>query len=274
MNAAASAICIGYTHFLKTTDVVSAPKSTFTKYRSVVRMYRISLCEDNAKDRAWICTALEQIFAEQGEPYLLDEYVSGKVFCFSSKPYSYDIAIFDVEMEGMDGIEAAKRLREKDSSVKIIFTTAHKEAVFSSFYAEPLQYLLKPLKFSTFRDTILKAINRIQQNIGQMYSFSFDNTTYFVPLSEIMYFESNARTIEIVTVKKRYLFYGKLRDLETQPELAGFIRCYQSYLVNPEYIRNLASTVVLRNGTELPISRGKAKTVKEQFMRYLSEKKL
>ena len=237
-----------------------------------VNMYRIALCENNDDDKKWIKTLLDRISTEQNIPYLLSEYSSAEIFLNHMQPFLYDIAIFDVEMNKISGIEAAKRLRDMDKNVKIIFTTVHADNVFSSFYAEPLHFFIKPVKYEAFQEVFMKAIESIKRTQNNVFAFSFNNVIYSVPVSEIIYFESNKRVITIITARERFNVYGKLNNFENQKQLSYFIRCSHSYLVNPEYIKTISNnSVVLANGESLPISRGKVKIIKEQFMQYISE---
>ena len=234
-------------------------------------MYQIALCENDKEDRQWMKDLLDRAFQEFKMPYYLTEYSSGEQFLQYMHPYVYDIVIFDIEMNKISGIEAAKRLRDVDKKVKIIFNTVHKENVFSSFYAEPLHYFIKPVKYENLKEILEKAIQDIKEKENRLFIFRFNNLLYSIPVSDIMYFESQKRVVNVVTVKESFSFYGKLDELETQDILRHFIRSAQSFLVNPEYIKAISNTnILLINSDSLPVSRGKYKQIKEQFMRYIT----
>ncbi len=58
---------------------------------------------------------------------------------------NYDILFLDIDMDGMNGIETAKILREKDKNVKIIYVTSYAEYVNYAFAVHAFAYLLKPV---------------------------------------------------------------------------------------------------------------------------------
>lgn len=234
-------------------------------------MYQIALCENDREDLQRIKTLLERASRELQFSYQLTDYSSGEQFLNFMRPYLYDIAVFDIEMNKISGIEAAKKLRDVDKKVKIIFTTIHKENVFSSFYAEPLQYFIKPVKYEEFKEILLKATEDIRARKSQVFAFCFNNLLYSVPISDILYFESRKRIVNVVTISETLSFYGKLDELENQALLHSFIRCSQSFLINPEYIKTISNTAVtLSNSKVLPVSRGKYKQIKEHFMKHVA----
>ena len=234
-------------------------------------MYRIALCENNEQDRMIISSYLEKRFFELASAYQLSEFESGESFLENMEPYRFDIAIFDVEMEKISGIRAARALRDMDKKVVIIFTSVHTESVFSSFYAEPLNYMVKPISYGEFRQVLDLGLQKIDQVGKASFTYTSANALFSVPVSRILYFESDKRVITVKMADGSDSFYGKLSEVEKTPVLSSFLRCYQSYLVNPDCIYRITnSTVVLKNGEELPISRGKAKLIKSLYMDYIS----
>ena len=234
-------------------------------------MYRIALCEDSAADRERVESYLQQVFGELRLPYSLDCFASAELFFGKTSPHMFDIVIFDVELGLMDGITASRTLRAHDKGVIIAFTSSHPEYVFSSFSAEPLNYLLKPIRYPDLYGLIEASVRRIDESRRSVFGFEMRGVLYGLPVNEIRYFESNARIIRVVTDTAEYSFYGKLDDIAGDPKLASFIRCHKSYLVNPAFVQEVTGTAVkISSGDLIPVSRGNAKRVKAEFAGYLS----
>ncbi len=234
-------------------------------------MYRLCICDDKAKCRDFVRLELASFFTSLGEEYSLDEYVSGDEFLFHLRPGYYDIVFFDVEMTGTNGIDAARRFRGIDKNVVIIFTSAHKESVFSGFLAEPLTFLTKPLRSAELHDALTRALQQVRHSRGKKFIYKADKTTNVLPVRDILYLESSARVVEIVTQTGRFPFYGRLSSAQEDPALGSFLRCHQSFLVNPDYIMKISGTeIVLSTGESIPIRRGSAHELREQFMAYLT----
>ena len=234
-------------------------------------MYRISICDDKAKCRLFVCDELRAFFARTGDEYTVDEFVSGDEFLFHLKPGYYDVVFFDVEMDGTNGIDTARRLRGIDKNVVIIFTRAHRESVFEGFLAEPLTFLTKPLLSHELQEALARAMQQVQRSRKKKFVYTVNKTTNVLPVRDILYLESRGRVVELVTLGGRIPFYGRLDIAQSDPSLSGFLRCHQSYLVNPDYIMEIRGTeILLTSGEAVPIRRGAARELRQQFMSYLS----
>ncbi len=234
-------------------------------------MYRIALCEDNDDDRAATKAALARVMDGAGLSYSVADFWSGEEFVFHCKPYMFDIVLFDVKMRRVSGIEAAKQLRESDRSAEIIFLTTYSDYVFSSFEAEPIRYLIKPLEYERFHEAMEKAIQKVDEKSRHCYFISFGNTTYCIPVNDIKYFSSEGRIVDAHCASGEYSFYAKLDEVEQTELLSGFLRCHQSLLVNPDHIRRITTeSITLFSGENLPVSRVRAKAIKDSFFKRIS----
>lgn len=235
-------------------------------------MYTIAICEDRDDDRKRTRENLDRYFEECHGSYKLHSYWSGEEFIRHMQAYKYDLAIFDIEMLAINGIEAAKKLREIDKSVIIIFVSAHADMVFSSFSAEPLHFLVKPLEYLPFKAIMDRVTQKIEESKEECFVASFNGVISRIPIKEIVFFESLGRIVKTQTVNEAYRSYAKLGDIEKSFEKKGFIRCHQSFLVNPVFIQRLEKDQLhLMTGKTICISRARLKGVKEKFMAYIGE---
>lgn len=76
----------------------------------------------------------------------------------SAKQHAYDVAFLDVEMPGMNGIELAKKLKECNEAVNIIFVTAYAEYATEAFSIYASGYLMKPLE----KEAVEKAFENLR----------------------------------------------------------------------------------------------------------------
>lgn len=235
-------------------------------------MYRIAICEDNRQDLKQLLALIEFFFASIGKNFSCTEYSNGEIFLRNAKPFYYDIIFFDIEMHKLNGIQTAQIFRESDPNTCIIFTTSYPQHVFSSFSVEPLQYLIKPLKQKDVEAALKHAVQKIENLQSNCFIVSSQGAVLSVPVHEVYYFESNLRTINIQTCKEQLSFYGKLNHIEKNDLLQAFIRCHQSYLVNPTYIRQFRKDgIFLTNGVQLPVSKSRYEHARSLFMNYIEE---
>lgn len=82
------------------------------------------------------------------------------------KDTGIDIAVLDIEMPGMNGIELAKHIRNKNPKSVIIFITAYDKFDYAieAMYVKAFDYLLKPWKEDRLIDLIERAIVNIGKN--------------------------------------------------------------------------------------------------------------
>jgi DNA-binding LytR/AlgR family response regulator len=88
-----------------------------------------------------------------------------------------------------------------------------------------------------------------------------------VPLSDILYFESDKRVLNVYTKNEVISFYEKLDNVEAELKEKDFIRTHQSYLVNAQKIKSVSKdAVLLANGVSLPVSKSRASKVKDAYL--------
>lgn len=81
--------------------------------------------------------------------------------CDEAKP---DIALLDIEMPGMNGIELAKYIKEKNTECIIIFITAYDrfDYAIEAMHIKAFDYLLKPWKEEKLCELINTAIENVR----------------------------------------------------------------------------------------------------------------
>ena len=149
-------------------------------------------------------------------------------------------------------METAKKLREFDDSIIIVFVTGYTEYVFDGYSVGALDYIVKPVVM----ERLMELLHRIRVKMEQELTFAFQNAegTWRFRQQEILYFFSDKRKCTLVTQKGTYAFYAKLDDIEkTLGE--RFVRIHQRYLVNPVWVDYLGNDSILVGKEKLPCSR-------------------
>lgn len=74
-----------------------------------------------------------------------------------AKSHSVDTAFLDIEMPVMNGIELAKKLKEINRNIRIIFVTAYGQYALDAFGVNAIGYLLKPYTSEDVEKELTKA---------------------------------------------------------------------------------------------------------------------
>lgn len=220
-----------------------------------------------------------------------DEEVIGKELCGMVKKYAkessvsvftdgasllqengFDIVFLDIGMDGMNGMEVARRLREESRHVIIIFVTALKEYVFDSFEVGAFWYLLKPFEEEKLKLVLGRATEEWERNHAGKEKQIFvrtKNKNYVLPVRDILYLENQKRKILIHTRKEQITIYGTMAKME-EALGNGFYRCHRGYLVNFAYVAGYESeSIRLINNETIYLARNKYQDFVMQYMRYL-----
>ncbi|MGN0345875.1 MAG: LytR/AlgR family response regulator transcription factor, partial [Lachnospiraceae bacterium] len=112
----------------------------------------IAVVDDEKTIRGHISALIE----EQQPGSCIEAYATGEELLASGK--RFDIVFLDIQMEGMNGIEAARSLRERQGDTVLIFITGIKEYVFDALDLYAFQYLLKPIDEDKFAEVLERAV--------------------------------------------------------------------------------------------------------------------
>ncbi len=231
-------------------------------------MLNIAICDDDLI----FASRVETILLEISKLRLIDmdievysdgcelwnEVSSGKVF---------DLLYLDIEMIQLNGIDVAKRIRENNTSVIIIYISSYENYFIELFEVEPFRFIKKPIDEKIFFSYFNKAYERILQDEAY-FEYRFNKIPHKILTKDIIYFESSGRLIKVWEKGGEGKFYGKLSIIEKQlqPGKISFLRIHQSYLVNYSFIKEISfSRVVLMNGTELQISEDRQKAIRVKY---------
>ncbi len=90
--------------------------------------------------------------------------------------------------------------------------------------------------------------------------------------NEIYYCIMFSPYIDIHTKSEKITLRKKISEMEKNLPSEYFVRCHRSYIVNIKHVKSIIKNkVLLSNGAEIPISRGKYKEINDAFIDYITE---
>lgn len=226
------------------------------------------VCDDEMKIVEQVSTLLQEHCMENGIHAQLHAFDDP---CAIKDYDSYDIAFLDIDMEKLNGINLARKLRQENPGIVIIFLTNFIQYAPEGFEVQAFRYLMKGdmnKKLRTYLEDAIKEVIRQRQ----VLTISVNAELIDVPVSQILYLESNLRVITMHLInndRKEYRFYGNMTDLAEKLNNLGFLRVQKSFLVNMEYIEQLQyEKVRLFGGIVLPSSAKNHKELKQYYLKW------
>lgn len=189
---------------------------------------KIAICDDEVRGRQHILALLAKEFS-QAETYEFDSGVA--LLEEVQNGFRPDIVLLDVAMEGMDGMETARRLKEQSDAI-LIFVTGVKEQVFEAFDVGAFHYLVKPVDQNKITDVLKRAMQEVEKRNGspRYLLIKAEGSHHRIPVSDILYVENNGRKVILHTKTGCLEYYERMNHLA---EILGdgFYRCHRGYLV-------------------------------------------
>ena len=229
----------------------------------------IAVVDDEKAIREHICGLVE----EQQPESRIEAYATGGELLASGK--RFDIVFLDIQMEGMNGIEAARSLREKNANLGVedtvlVFITGIRDYVFDAFDLYAFQYLLKPIDESKFAEVLERAVREAAKKKERRVLF-IKSRNLTLDQSEILYIESRAKKVEIHTkgAAQAIEIYAAMDELEGQLG-ENFYRCHRAYIVNMDCITEYDSeSITLTNGDRVYLTKKKYGEFVKAYMWHL-----
>lgn len=76
-----------------------------------------------------------------------------------------------------------------------------------------------------------------------------------VPLTKVLWFESDRNYVDIKTVDRKYTIRCSLKKLGEQLPANDFAKCYKQFIINLHHVESFTTTTLTIKGQEIPISR-------------------
>lgn len=217
--------------------------------------YRIAVCDDSAADREYTASLVRAWAAETGSQIHISLFSSGENFLFRAEDEgSFDILLLDIEMGAMDGVALAKKLRQKNETLQIVFITGYSDYIAEGYEVSALHYLMKPVKKEKLFSVLTRAAEKLRKDEKALH-LEAGGLLVRIPIYTIRYADVQGNH---VTVHASQDFTAKMTLSELEKGLDDrFYRVGRSAIVNLTKISRVTKTeILLQDGTTVPLPRG------------------
>ena len=235
-------------------------------------MIHIAVCDD---EESFVQNLKEQLMRyaqECAQQIRVTVFYDGSELVNGYDP-SIDLVFLDIQMNRMDGLAAAERIRQMDGEVGIIFLTTLTRYALEGYKYQATNYIIKPMKYARLKAEMDRWMQRRPAKESPSLVVVNDSGRYRVLLKELKYVETFNRNLLLHTEKESILCYRSMKEMERELAGSGFVRCHTSYIVNLFFVKGVKKLEIeLLDGGYLPISQPKRKEFMEKLTEYWGDR--
>lgn len=188
------------------------------------------------------------------------------------------LMFLDIQMPGISGLEFSKLV---NTETRIVFTTAFSQYALDSYKVNALDYLLKPISYTDFMQSVNKAMQWFElkgkkcqslevfsSNLDYIYVKS-DYKLIQIPLDNILYIEGlkDYVRIHLEGEQKSVLSLLSMKSMEERLPSDRFIRVHRSFIVQKNKIKVIDRGRIVFGKEYIPVS----ESYKQELLSYINE---
>lgn len=232
-------------------------------------MVRVALIDDNPQDMQTLRGHIDTYAEKTGETFSIEQFSDGLLF-LDHFAGNYDVIFMDIEMPHLNGIDVARKMRQADLLVALIFVTNMAKYAVSGYEVGAIDYMVKPVSYPALRDKLSRAIASTARDRGASLLIHNGDAVTRLRVMDIYYLEKDKNYIVFHTEQGVFRQKGAMTEYAQQLAESGFSKCAAGCLVNLWRVKRLSKeNVWVDDGTCLPIARPQRKEFTERFLSLL-----
>jgi two-component system LytT family response regulator len=217
---------------------------------------------------------LSELVAEQASLQVIAEAGDVATAVAAINKYKPDLVLLDIHLPDGDGFDV---LEQSDFTPQVIFTTAYEQHALRAFEFNALDYLLKPVT----APRLIQALERLQKpedkqkapvKTGDDQIFIRDGEhCHFVRLYEVRLLSVEGNYLRLFFRDTKALLHRSLNYIEERFDPSLFFRANRQQMVNMDYVARIEPwlndglLLILKDGTEVEVSRRQARELKQRL---------
>jgi len=203
-----------------------------------------------------------------------------------------DVALVDIQMPGMNGVELAQSLVRRAQPPLIVFVTAHDQVALKAFDVSAEDYLVKPVDIDRFERTIARVGDRLRGDAprplrdeirvvleelqaaarpAERFVVRSPRGHYFVKTEDVESATAEGNYVALSVNGRAHLVRATMASFESRVHPDRFLRIHRSVMVNIDRIARIEPLghgqyrVTMRSGERFESSRSYSARFRELF---------
>lgn len=227
-----------------------------------------AICDDEKQFRSALRSVLTAYAVQHRMSLDICEFDSAQALLSADK--RFDMVFLDYQMPGMNGMDAARVLRERNLMCSIVFVTSYPQFVLESFEVQPYRFLLKPVQAEQITE-LMNAFLARQKQLTPLVVIR-DGVQRVIDARDILYLEGSGKYCIIRTADNTYTSSKTLSQVQSLLPQHCFFRTHKSFVVNLYCIRSFEKEkVTLINEEVAKIGRSKLPEFRRVYAQFVKD---
>ena len=232
-------------------------------------MIRVAIVDDEREYVEQLAGFFKVYHEQNNTQFICDTYLDG-IDLVSENSNVYDIVFLDIDMKLLNGVDTAKKLREYNQQVVIIFLTKLAQYAIRGYEVSAFDFILKPIDYNTFALKMKRILNAVRQAVNDTkIQIRHDGNAIVISARDILYVEVIAHKVIYHTSGGDYEIYGKIKEIERKLAETEFFRCHRAFIVNLKHVTYVGDDEVHIGKHVIPLSRLKKKDLLVALSNYI-----
>ena len=237
-------------------------------------MVRIALVDDNKEFLELTFHLLQECFSKSERMCEIETFSDPVSFLYEVEERDFfDIYFLDVEMPKMNGLELAKKIREKRKRAIIVFLTAHPEFIRTGYEVKAFDYLFKERIDKELPNMAGRLLAEVDESEKRIYIIETNSKFEKIYYEEIIYIYKSGQYARFVLTDKELQDRKALKEVLASLNAKEFIAVERGYSINIEHVRKVDSrNVEMEDGTLIRVSRERVGELKQLMQNHWLER--
>ena len=234
-------------------------------------MFSIAICDDEKLIRNQVVTQLRSSFSYMRGSLRIDVFEDGTTLLESvNEGAYYDMAILDIEMPGMSGMQLSVQLKAVFQDILIVYLTAHEQYVYESFRTQPFRFIPKSRMLPMLNQAIREAIAMIELDADKSYLLKTNQEIERIPYRDIVYIQKDGKYVRFIRRSGRITKERKtLKEVKDMLDSDMFVWIDRGCVCNLDYIQHVKEgSVIMYDDVELQASKERAQDIQDAMLDY------